>query len=508
MTINKELLNILSILSLIAIGIGIRFRPLWINPSLGVDHWYWLLCAEDVKKRRKLPPKLPYFMLEIEEQWYPPLFAGLLALLPIRFLEKNGGKISQLIDLLNGLLIFELVLWANGNMMVAFLSSFSYIIAFLPMSYNFQLQPRALANLFLTLAMIGLWFYVDTGSLAIWGGVLVISLILLFLHKMTVQMWVVYLLGFGVLVWDWKILLLIPASVLLALIISKGFYIKMLKAHWDIVSFWNENIHFLGSHQYYESPIYNKEDSKSAYWRRRSLRRLFSRLMFIPYYNIFALLLSPPLIYDALSHPQGKLESFLWTWLVLTYIWAFSTTLLPNFRALGPGALYVYQSFFPLFLLIGLSIPTMPAHLQHWLFALWLAGVIISMVQWEKYCKSISTNKKVAIGKDLREVLNCLKELPKDGVFCIPFQLLDGTAYWTRKKVFWGGHSYGFKTLLKPYFPVMREEVRETLKSKPLSYLLFWRGYLKSLKDIGLEEGKDIQYLFGKGEYELYEILK
>src|SRR4030043_1161922 len=124
MTISKEVLTILAILSLIAIGIGIRFRPLWINPALGVDHWYWLLCAEDVKRRRKLPPKLPYFMLEIEDQWYPPLFAGLLALLPIRFLEKNGGKISQLMDLLHGLLIFLAVLWTSGRILAPFLSSF------------------------------------------------------------------------------------------------------------------------------------------------------------------------------------------------------------------------------------------------------------------------------------------------------------------------------------------------------------------------------------------------
>lgn len=507
MTINNEMLNILSILSLIAIGLGIRFRPLWINPALGVDHWYWLLCAEDVKRRRKLPPKLPYFMLEMEEQWYPPLFAGLLALLPMKWLREHGGKISQLVDLLHGFMIFLAVLWFSDSLIIAFLSGLSYLIAWFPLSYNTQLQPRGLANLLLTLAMMGLWIYIDTGSFSIWIGVLFLSVILLFLHKMTVQMWIVYLLGLGVWVWDWKILFLMPASVFLAVVASKGFYIKMLKAHWDIVSFWHENIQYLGSHQYYESTLYRKQDFVSTAFHQRGWRHQIRKLLSLFKYNAFLLLL-PVLACHSIDQPQGKLENFLLMWLGLTYLWILLTTFVPYFLALGGGYYYFYQTFFPLFLLAGLSIRYMTGSLQSWLFALWGIGLLYSVVKWEKYCRSIPDHKTATVGDDLKEVLDYLKALPKDGIFCIPFQLPDGAAYWTRKKVFWGGHSYGFQTLLKPYFPIMREDVKETLKKKPLNYLLFWRGYLKSLKDIGLDEEEDIRYLFGKGEYQLYEVVK
>jgi hypothetical protein len=192
-------------------------------------------------------------------------------------------------------------------------------------------------------------------------------------------------------------------------------------------------------------------------------------------------------------------------WLGLTYLWTLLTTFVPYFLALGAGHYYLYQTFFPLFLLAGLSIGHMTVSFQGWLFSIWGIGLIYSFVRWERYCRSIPTT---TVRSDLKEVLDCLKALPKDGVFCIPFLLPDETAFWTRKKVFWGGHSYGFHTLLKPYFPIMRRDVRETLKEMPLNYLLFWRGYLKSLNEIGLEEGRDIRYLFGKGEYELYEIIK
>jgi hypothetical protein len=445
-------------------------------------------------------------MLEIEEQWYPPLYAGLLALLPMEWLERHSGKISQSIDLLHGLLIFLAVLWISNSLLVASLSGVSYMMAFFPFSCNTQLQPRGLANLLLTLVMMGLWFYIDSGSLILWSGVLILCVILLFLHKMTVQICVVYLLILGWMARDVMIPLLIPASVSIGIIVSKGFYLKMLRAHWDIVSFWHENIYFLGGHQYYESPRYYK-DSSSAELRRKKIRRLLARTVRIFDHNVFVLFL-PALVYSAVSSPPGRHEMFLWTWLIVTYLWAFVTTFIPYFMALGEGSYYVYQTFLPMFLLVGLSIHFMPIFLQEWLFGLWAAGIAISIIQWEKYCQSIPHSRTAAIRPDFKEVLEYLKELPKDGVFCISFHLPDAVAYWTRKRVFWGGHSYGFHAFLKPYFPIMREQVTEVLKKEPLNYLVFWRGYLESLKDIGLQEGRHIRYLFGKGEYELYEIIK
>jgi hypothetical protein len=504
---SEPLITFLIALLLILLGLVIRFRPFWINPNLGADHWYWLLCAEDVKRRRKLPPRLPYFMLEIEEQWYPPLFAGLLALVPMKWLKDHGGKISQLVDLLQGLFIFLTVFWISNSLGIAFLSGLSYFLAWLPMSYSTQLQPRGLANLLLTLAMIGLWFYINTGNLVIWVGLLILSVILLFLHKMTVQMWVVYLFGFGIWALDWKVLILLPASVLFALIVSKGFYIKMLQAHWDIVSFWHENIKHFGKHQYYDSPRYYKEDALPNDWWRTSFGRMLTRVLQIADNNVFALLI-PILAYYAVHHPEGRLANFLWIWLGITYLWALLTTLFRYFVALGAGHYYVYQSFFPLFLLVGLSTRFMPTPVQFWLFAFWAIGLVYSVIKWERYCRSIPTHTTGAIGNDQKEVLDYLKTLPKDGVFCIPFYSPDAIPYWTRKKVFWGGHSYGFHTMLKPYFPLMREEIKQTLKKESLNYLLFWRGYLRSLSDIGLREGEDIHYLFGKGDYELYEVIK
>jgi hypothetical protein len=497
----------LIILLLALLSFWVRFRALRINPALGVDNWYWLLCIEDVKRYHRIPARLPYFMLEIEEQWYPPLYSFVMSLFPKEILKRHGGKIAQLMDLLNGLTIFLTVLWLSDNITIAFISGFSYIIAFFPLSYSHQLQPRGLANFLLTLIVIGLWFYIDTKYLVIWLGILILSVVILFLHKMTTQLWAVYLLGFGIWAKDWMLPVLLPASMLLAIIISKGFYIKVLKAHWDIITFWHENIKNLGSHQYYESPLYRKEGFASTAIHQRGLRHQLRKLWSLFLYNVFIIVLLI-LIYFGQFHYHNDLESFVWWWLGLTYLWAILTTFVPYFKALGSGIYYLYQSFLPLFLLTALLLREMPLHLQWGLFILWAIGLFFSGVQWEKYCHSVAIHVENKDQRDLHEVLDYLKGLPHDGVFCIPFTLPDITAYWTRKKVFWGGHGYGFHTYLKPYFPIMRENVLETLKEKSLSYVLFWRRYLDSLEDIGLKVGQDLRFLFSKGEYELYEVVQ
>jgi hypothetical protein len=503
----QSMLIILAFLLLMITGLWVRFRPVRMNPSLGVDNWYWLLCIEDVKKNHRIPARLPYFMLEIEEQWYPPLYSFFMSFIPLEVLKKNGGRVAQFSDLLTGCIIYFAVLRLSDSIPLAFISGFSYVIAFLPLSYSNQLQPRGLANALLSLAVFGLWFYTRTGSLAVWSGILVISVILLFLHKMTTQIWWVYLLGFGTWARDLTLPILLPASIFLAIIISKGFYIKVLNAHWDIVTFWNENIQHLGSHQYYESPQYWKEGFVSTAVHQKGLSHQIRKLWSLLVNNIFILLL-PACIYFDLFHSHNGFESFLWWWLGLTYLWCLLTTFAPYFKALGSGIYYLYQSFLPLFLLAGNSFHQMSLPLQWGLLILWAMGLCLSGVQWEKYCRSAAIRKSNEGQRDLYEVLNYLKELPKDGIFCIPFTLPDITAYWTHKKVFWGGHGYGFHTYLKPYFPIMRQSVLETLREKSLNYVLFWRKYLDSLDDIGLKVGQDLKLLVGKGEYELYEVVK
>jgi hypothetical protein len=379
-----------------------------------------------------------------------------------------------------------------------------------------QLQPRGLANLLLTVAVLGLWHYVSTGSAVAWALLVALGVVLLLLHKMTAQMWAVCLVGFGLWARNWTVPALLPASVLAAIVLSKGFYVRVLRAHWDIVSFWHRNIRFLGSHQYYESPLYHKEGFVSTALHQPGLRNWLGKLRAIAKANVFAALAALLGIAALRAHqgglvlpagPEGGLESFLWWWLLLTYLWALVTTFVPGLKALGAGVYYVYQSYCPLFLLAALACARTQGANRLWLLGPWGLLLLVSAWWYWRYLRSLA-DAGAGDRADLRAVLEHLRGLPGDGVLCIPLVLSDPTAYLARKRVLWGGHGYGFNAKLAPYFPVAREDVPRTLADKNLDYVLFQRGYLESLQEAGLVEGEHVARIHERGPYALYAVIK
>ena len=164
----NELVVLATAVAVTAISLALRFKVLACKAGLSVDHWYWLLCAEDVRRRRRLPARLTYFLLEEEEQWYPPVYSAFLALFPGKFLERRGDYLSQAIDVFYGLVIFWGVYFAGGDLLLAGMSALSFAIAYLPLYYNMQLQPRSLANLVLTGVMLSVQLCLVSGALLWW----------------------------------------------------------------------------------------------------------------------------------------------------------------------------------------------------------------------------------------------------------------------------------------------------------------------------------------------------
>ena len=56
---------------------------------------------EDTKENKKLPITLPgNYIAEYNEQWYPPLFSIILALVPYKWLHSYHWAINHILDFL------------------------------------------------------------------------------------------------------------------------------------------------------------------------------------------------------------------------------------------------------------------------------------------------------------------------------------------------------------------------------------------------------------------------
>ena len=248
-------------LALLVLAYLLRAVPLRLSPhGLGIDHWFWKSYIETYRRTRQFPPQLPQYILD-EAQWYPPVFPLLLARLPAAFFERWASHIAIAIDLFRMALLLLIVGWqSDGSTAALVVAGLVYATTPIHVYYNVQLNPRGLGAVMLdALLMVLLWTAYQGGPW--WGWLIAVLLggLILLTHKMTSQLMVFVVAGTAAVYGRWELLLLLPASVVTALVLSRGFYWRVLRAHWDIVSFWNRNWRWVAADQIRESPIYGDQ---------------------------------------------------------------------------------------------------------------------------------------------------------------------------------------------------------------------------------------------------------
>jgi hypothetical protein len=89
---------ILGAIAVLGLALWLRLLPHRWAGVHGVDAWFYLLYAQALRRQRRVPARLAHFLLDIEEQWYPPLFPLLLAALPERVRIRRRHWVAPVID--------------------------------------------------------------------------------------------------------------------------------------------------------------------------------------------------------------------------------------------------------------------------------------------------------------------------------------------------------------------------------------------------------------------------
>lgn len=463
---------ILSVALVVLLSYALRIVPLALAPhGLGVDHWYWKKYVETYREQRRFPPEIPQYRLDAA-QWYPPVFPLLLSKIPSRVFDRWDHQLAIFIDLARLGLLLAVAAWQTaGNPTVVLVAGLVYATTPVQVSYNIQLNPRGLGALMLdALLMMLLWTFAQDGP---WWGWVLMSLVgglILLTHKMTTQLFWFVILGTALIYGRWDVFLLIPASMVAAFALSAGFYGKVLRAHADIVAFWNRNWRWIGADLLRESPIYGDPGyERPQKLHRRGVRGVAWHLAILFGFNpaawVACFLVWERLVGSSLLiYPTPFL-----VWLLLPCLFALLTTFVPFLKCFGAGYLYVYNTSVLSSLVLALTFEyTRAPRLSTAMLGLALLFNVFALLV---YYRQFRTNPRSRVDEALSRVVDELARYPPGLVMCLPSQWAELVAYRTTHPVLWGAHGYGFK-LLEPIWPRMQISVAELFRRYDIRYLL------------------------------------
>lgn len=450
----------------------LRLGPIWRTRHQGCDAYFFLLCAESFRNERRLPIRLPnLYLLEPEEQWYPPMFSVLCSLMPKRWLERNYWLLNHLFDAIPLLLLFT---WTNFryDLGLGILAALAYAAAGPLVAEYRGLNSRAMAVLLFVAYMFANYYAVQ-GSWVAFIFTVIFGVSLLYTHKLSVQLLWFLVLFLALLqlepAWLWPLL----TSYVVALVIGRGLFIKILRAHFDIVAFWYRNWRCLGAHQVRQSPVYGDGKADTSIYAGGGLDLMIRNAKQLLHHNYFAIV-----VLLALPSLQvfSPFERFLMLWIFGTYVWASATLFLPQLRCLGYGIQYVKYAYLPS-LMITVAILYRSANPVVWV----VTGACIALT-FRYYFVMITPLWKGDPGgtglltPDLAKLIEIIRSMSNARLLCVPPHLPDTVAYHTRKPVFWGTHGYGFR-MVEPFFPVIRKPIGDFVREYGLTHLLIDKRY-------------------------------
>jgi len=489
-----------SCIILVLFAFFIRVKPIWKSRYRGVDTYYFLLCAQEFRRNKKIPIVLPpYYLLDIQEQWYPPGFTVFLSLFNGRFVKKYYWILSPAVDCLIVALLYVLTYLITASMAAAILAGFLYALTPAVIVECSSLNSRSLGCLFLIAAMLSIFAFANYHSLYSLGICLLFGFCLLMTHIMSAQLPYFVLPLMSLVFWDSTYILVMLGIVAITFLLSKGFFIKVLRGQYDGLSFWNRNWRNLGAHQVYSSPIYGDEtrDDPGRVFQR-GFKGLYSPLRFLGV-NIFVVLLIFPLLhYKQLSLFDRQI---LW-WVILTYVLAVLTLSIPRLRFFGEGFKYLRMAAFPVSYLA-----TTPFHygwdISYYFYPVLAVAILASVWVVLRVYKSVSPTSwtNPSMDSNLASIVKFLKENDNvSAILSIPVDLMETIAFHCRKKVLWGAHSDNMRAV-EPLYPVYRQRLESFVTTYNVSHIVVNTTYV-SPELLKLSPNNRV---FSAGSYEVYE---
>ena len=476
----------------------------------GVDTWYYLASADALRRRPRLPVRLPQYLLHESSESYPPGFVVALALLPRRWLAHWFWTVAPFADAVNCAFLFFVTYRLTDSQGAAALAALIYATMPQLVSETRSLNPRAPAVLISCVAMmLVLRSLVPPESAAVlrlgaapWGialAAIALITVLALTHTTTLVAFAVSSLVLAVVFVDPRPVLFVAAGLGLAWLLPGRLYGRVLKNHLHSARFWRRNIAYRNAHPIDDSPLYTTDARARtvtrAGWDRGTLRPLIRLVAENPF--MLPLLVTPL--------PIAGLEWWgqrMYWWALAVLAFAAATTFVPPLRIFGPGRLYLKSSIFPTAFTLALATGGLaglgtPLGLA---VAAALVASLASVATFLVVVRRRATEHTAIVPAELAAISAELSGLEGDGVLVLPTMYSDYLCYASGKRVLWGGHS-GDLRRFEDIFPVFRKPLEDLIGEYGLSFVLLDEAYVTPAR-VGL--GPYLVAVARRGTFALY----
>lgn len=464
-------------LSLLAVFLGIPLLVLGIfaRYTLGKQHqntndaWLYLMMAAEIEDNNyRMPDSLGVYTSRTPLS-YPPGFPYLLVTLPQSLRKKHRWLVGPAIDLFHMGVLVTVSYIITSNISVAVLAVGIYAVTPELLKHFPMLTPRVLGSLLFTTTTLVTVRAVGGGPIwyvpALVGGVAI-----LLTHKMTTQAMVLTYSTLALLQREPGYLLVVGGSFLVAFLLFRRTYLRVLRGHISIVNYWRKR-HAEGTPPgaFLRDLGYDRDDSGpvSVFEQLKHVVKTVEPLEFI-FMNPWLYLL--PVVVYGLGLRDG-LSPFAVTmthWALAILVIAVLTQYVPVFKLIGEGHKYYMWGAFPTAYVLGETfIRVTPLQMTAYIVPTLVSlGFVFTLVTGD-----VSASKRFDEESAAFNVIRHLRESKKDGVLCAPPSLSNIVAYLADEIVYFSPNPADFDPEAE-YFPTPQKPVEEIALENDMDFVL------------------------------------
>lgn len=467
----------------------LQIYPRFFNKYFGVDVWTRLIETDLIRKNNYRIPKDVIKKGFIFEGYfdYPPVFILLLSLFSRKALEKYQGFIAPFFDALLNISVFFIAIQLTNNLYLALLAQFIYMLTPVVAIENSSLVPRSIGYLFFSLSFYLILLYTNTlpHPVLFLIGSIFFSILTLLTHRFAAQSLLFISIFFSLMENSPLYLYVFVFSMLCSIVISRGYYLRVLKVHISNIIFWSKNYNNRFAHQVYgHIPSKKNPDLIGVIYKLLTklapLTLLISNVWILSAFLFFTGNVSKIIMLEKMA----IWAIFFYTLSILVLMIKFLIPIGEGYRYLEmtqvPTAIlssylffYFYNSPFRIFAVI--------------IFSLFLAGslLIILVIQY----KAVIKDKNRSFTKEMRNACRFINKLPgTPRIMCLPHQVTTMVAYNSKADILVGIDSKSVQ-YMGDFYPVLKKPVTILAKKYNLDYLFLRESFAK-LKDLKIKNAK------------------